>query len=235
MFSQFFQLHLQLSGIGRIEPAGSPVQLWSLRISAEAALLRSGSPIQPGGAIRLALDWPREWVQGREAVLQASGTVIHLESGEGGSQCGVQFQDLPQLRIQDQSSAQKPSLSTPPILRPLRINPQAFDYYARLRRVRDHLRANSSEPLPMPSAAGLAGMESTYFSDFFRRKVGVPFRRWLEHVRIGLAIQLIHSRNHSITHIAHEVGFSNLRSFERAFKRRTGLTPTLYKRYVRPG
>ena len=42
------------------------------------------------------------------------------------------------------------------------------------------------------------------------------------------------SQDHSITEIAYAVGFRDLRTFERAFKRHTGQTPLSFKKSVAP-
>lgn len=232
MLSRSLQLRLQLSGIGRIDSPRRELELISRQLSSESIVCWTSSVEvqQQGQPLEVALEWPERWTQGRPAVLEARGAVVSLQPQATGTQFSVGLQGLPALRFKDDGSPAHP----PAILQPLDINLQAFDYYARLRRVLDHLQQNLGEPLSLVEAAELAGMEPTYFSDFFKRKVGVPFRRWMEHLRIGYVLDLIHSRNHSITHIAHEAGFGSLRSLERAFKRRTRLTPTQYKETVRP-
>lgn len=113
------------------------------------------------------------------------------------------------------------------------INERAFEYYARLRRVKQYIEDNYPEDISLEKAAQIAGMERKYFSTFFHKKVGICFRYWLMALRIGKAISLMETENHSITQIAFEIGYMDLRTFERAFKRCTGLTPTEFKRRVR--
>jgi len=114
------------------------------------------------------------------------------------------------------------------------INESAFEYYARLRRIRQHVEQFYCEPLSLQKAASIAGMERKYFSTFFHRKVGVCFRHWLMWVRIRKAIRLIESEDSSITEVALAHGFTDLRTFERAFKRCTGLTPFQFRKRSRP-
>ncbi len=114
------------------------------------------------------------------------------------------------------------------------INRQAFSYYARLRRVKRFVDSHYGDPISLSRAAGVAGVERKYFSSFFHQKTGICFRDWLAHVRINRAVALMRENNHSMTHIAHAVGFGNLRSFERAFKKWRGTTPHAFKKAVRP-
>lgn len=109
------------------------------------------------------------------------------------------------------------------------INEWAFEYYAPLRRVKQYVRDNSAENISLEQVAQIAGMERKYFSTYFHKKVGICFRYWLMGVRIGNAISLMEHENHSITQIAFDTGFMDLRTFERAFKRCTGLTPREFK------
>ena len=115
-----------------------------------------------------------------------------------------------------------------------RINSSAFTYYARLARVRQYVEAHYSEDLTLAEAAGVAGLEPKYFSTFFHDKTGVCFKDWLRELRVEKALGLMRSRNYSITQVGFAVGFQALRTFERAFKRTTGMTPSDYKRAVRP-
>lgn len=109
------------------------------------------------------------------------------------------------------------------------INDHAFRYYARLDRVKKYIERNWSEDISLGQAAVVAGVERKYFSAFFHQKVGVRFRDWLMWVRIDKAKGLMVNRNYSITHIALQTGFNDLRTFERRFKMCTGVTAREFK------
>ena len=110
----------------------------------------------------------------------------------------------------------------------------AFVYYDRLRRVKDFVEHNYSDDVDLRRAAQVAGLEMKYFSTFFHRRTGMCFRDWLAGLRVARAKKMIEVRDFSITEIAHSVGFQDLRTFERAFKRRVGMTPRAFKNRVRP-
>ena len=113
-------------------------------------------------------------------------------------------------------------------------NGEVFDYYPRLNRLRQYVEQSYSEPISLKSAASIAALESTYFSSYFRAKVGITFTEWLRQVRIEKAMELMKASDSSITHIAYEVGFGDLRTFERAFKKHTRMTPREFKKSVAP-
>ncbi len=111
---------------------------------------------------------------------------------------------------------------------------EAFEYYPRLKRVQDYVMANFEETITLAQAAEVATMEKTYFSFFFHEKVGVTFRDWLQYLRITRALEMMAEQDHSITEVAFAVGFNELSTFQKAFKRWTSLTPRDFKRLARP-
>ncbi len=113
-------------------------------------------------------------------------------------------------------------------------NGAAFNYYPRLKRLRQYVEQSYSEPIPLEKAAGIAALESSYFSTYFRAKVGIGFTEWLRQVRVKKAMELMKARDFSITEVAYEVGFGDLRTFERAFKKHTLTTPMEFKKSVVP-
>ncbi len=110
----------------------------------------------------------------------------------------------------------------------------AFNYYPRLKRLRQYVERSYSEPIPLEKAAGIAALESSYFSSYFRAKVGITFTEWLRQVRIRKAMELMKGSDLSITEVAYEVGFGDLRTFGRAFKKHTLMTPMEFKKSARP-
>ncbi len=114
------------------------------------------------------------------------------------------------------------------------INYMAFQYYSRLKRVKEHVDEYYSEGISLEKAARIAATEKTYFSTFFRKKVGITFTDWLRQLRVAKAIEIMKTRNQSIIDIAFEVGFGNLRSFERAFKKYTNVTARKFKQSILP-
>ncbi len=114
------------------------------------------------------------------------------------------------------------------------MNNEAFRYYARLQKVKHLVEEHYSEKISLQRAASLACMERSSFSRFFGNKVGISFTQWLTQVRISKAMDLMKKNNATISQITQEVGFSNLRTFQRAFKKLTDLTPSQFRNKVRP-
>ncbi|HSR70102.1 MAG TPA: AraC family transcriptional regulator [Acidobacteriota bacterium] len=233
---QAWKLQMRLRGKGILVSTGLEIPVSTTCLSSAEAVCRTDYRPRVGDAIQLCLDWPM--IGGGTDLLEGFGSVSAMEIRSGRAfEVHVNFLDCPHLLKNISSEVATPEahmLETPEILKSLPVEPEAFHYYRRLGRVQDFVLEHYTEPIPLKRAAQVAGMEETYFSDFFSRKVGVPFTRWLSEVRIGRAIELIQGGNHSITFVAHEVGFSNLRTFERAFRKRTGMTPAHYRRLVRP-
>jgi two-component system response regulator YesN len=113
------------------------------------------------------------------------------------------------------------------------INEWTFEYYAPLRRVKQFIRDHSAENISLGRIAQVAGMERKYFSTYFHKKVGICFRYWLMSVRIANATSIMQHDDRSITQVAFETGFRDLRTFERAFKRCTGFTPREFQGRIR--
>ncbi len=120
------------------------------------------------------------------------------------------------------------------ISQPNVTNGKAFDYYPRLKRLHQYVEQSYSEPISLKKAASVAALESSYFSSYFRAKVGITFTDWLRQVRIRKAMKLMKASDFSITEVAYEVGFGDLRTFGRAFKKHTLMTPMEFKKSVAP-
>jgi two-component system response regulator YesN len=113
-------------------------------------------------------------------------------------------------------------------------NERAFEYYYRLRQIKQFAEEHYKEQIPLKRAARIAGLEEKYFSTFFQKKVGVGFKHWLTQLRIARAMELIKTEDYTISEIAQAVGFTDLRTFERSFKTFIKLTPRDFKNSVRP-
>ena len=109
-----------------------------------------------------------------------------------------------------------------------------FSYYHRLQRLKDYVDRHYADDIGLNDAARIAHLDAKYFSAYFRQKTGLTFRDWLSGERIARAQEMMECQDHSVTDIAYAVGFRDLRTFQRSFKRHTGVTPRAYKRSVRP-
>ncbi len=82
------------------------------------------------------------------------------------------------------------------------------------------------------SAARVAGLERAYFSKRFRSVMRVSFTEWNARVRIEEAKQLLRSIDLSITAISASVGYDDVTTFERVFKRLEGICPRAHRRRI---
>ena len=114
------------------------------------------------------------------------------------------------------------------------VDDDAFQYYERLGRVREFGQANLSQELPIQEVAKIAGLSPKYFTAFFRQHTGTCFRDWLASIRIDRARALLSERTRPVTEVAFLVGFRDVRTFQRTFKKLTGMTPRAFKKSVAP-
>jgi len=113
------------------------------------------------------------------------------------------------------------------------IDEGAFNYYP-WTRLLQYVDEHNSEHISLAKAARISGLDISSFSAFFRESVGINFADWLRQVRVEKAMDLMKTRDFSITEVAYEVGFGDLRTFERAFKKHTRMTPMEFKKSARP-
>jgi transcriptional regulator GlxA family with amidase domain len=82
------------------------------------------------------------------------------------------------------------------------------------------------------SAARVAGLERAYFSKRFRSVMRVSFTEWNARVRVEEAKELLRSVDLSITAISASVGYDDVTTFERVFKRLEGVCPRAHRRRI---
>ena len=69
-----------------------------------------------------------------------------------------------------------------------------------------------------------------YISHLFSDKLGMGFNDYINSIRVSAACRLLKHTDHPITQIASMVGFSTLRTFNRAFQKQMKQTPSEYKK-----
>ena len=93
-----------------------------------------------------------------------------------------------------------------------------------------YMHANSCEALTLKKVAQQTHLSPTYFSKLFSDVSGSTFWDYLTDIRIKTAKELLLNTELPITAIAFECGFCSFAAFSRAFKRKTGITPSAYRR-----
>ncbi len=79
-------------------------------------------------------------------------------------------------------------------------------------------------------AAVAVGYDYAYISKFFKSKVGMSFRQYVNCLRIIESKQLLKTSAKSIEEVSEACGFASIRAFDREFHAQTGMTPSEYKK-----
>ena len=88
-----------------------------------------------------------------------------------------------------------------------------------------HLNSN----LRAKDVAATVNLSESYFTIYFKTKTGQNFRDYILNARTDLAKKLLAERHLSISEIAYATGYQDYRSFSRAFKNVTGISPSDYQ------
>ena len=90
-----------------------------------------------------------------------------------------------------------------------------------------YIEGHFSEKITLVDAAKCCNLSQYYFAHEFKKITNTTFLDYLTAYRLERALLLL-SSDMKMTEIAFECGFSNVRSFNRAFRKFYGMTPTEY-------
>lgn len=94
----------------------------------------------------------------------------------------------------------------------------------------EYLSNHYHERIALDQIAAQCAMSKCYFSRYFHSLTGQCFIHYLRDYRSKKAQELLVNSNKSITEIAYESGFSNLRSLHRGFVQMFGVSPAEYRK-----
>lgn len=96
-------------------------------------------------------------------------------------------------------------------------------------RVVEKLNEDFAEGLTSESLAAEAGVHPVYLASVFRKFYRQTIGEYVQGLRITRAAALLHDKDIPLTEIAYECGFSDQSHLTRVFKRRTGMTPGVFR------
>ncbi|MPN22444.1 HTH-type transcriptional activator RhaR [bioreactor metagenome] len=85
-----------------------------------------------------------------------------------------------------------------------------------------------SERLPVDTLARRLGFNRSYLTNLFKQHTGMSIKQYILDVRMQQAILRLQMNKLSVQQIALECGFSDALYFSRLFKKRFGVSPSMY-------
>ncbi|GAL24760.1 transcriptional regulator AraC family [Vibrio variabilis] len=89
-----------------------------------------------------------------------------------------------------------------------------------------------SQPIQLAEVAHLTSLTENAFCRAFKKATGKTFLQYLNDIRVHEAAQLLIESNRSVTDIAYDVGFTNISSFNRYFKKIKGVSPSDLRKQI---
>lgn len=96
--------------------------------------------------------------------------------------------------------------------------------------VTDYMYEHCTDKITMEKVAEFAGFSKYHFSRIFKEYYQMSFPEYIASLRISKATELLENSSLSILEIAMQSGFSNLSSFNRAFKEINNCTPSQFRK-----
>ena len=95
--------------------------------------------------------------------------------------------------------------------------------------IMEYLAAHYQQPLMLETVAAHFGISPSHLSRTFGAKLGCGYLDYIHQLRVEHAQEMLSGTDRKISDIAFACGFSDQRSFNRVFKKVTGVTPREYR------
>jgi AraC family transcriptional regulator len=102
-----------------------------------------------------------------------------------------------------------------------------------LQRVRELLQDRFAENLTHEVVAAAAGIHPVHLARVFRQHYRCTLGEYVRKLRVDFAARQLLASDEPLAAIAFAAGFSDQSHFTRTFKRQTGMTPAMFRRYYR--
>lgn len=96
------------------------------------------------------------------------------------------------------------------------------------------IHGEPERPWSVESLAAVAGLSRSMFAERFAKRLGRTPMSYLSEWRLKLAARLLRETELSVSEIFQKLGFASAASFDRAFKRAHRLSPSAYRRRLKP-
>ncbi len=93
------------------------------------------------------------------------------------------------------------------------------------------IHANYMYNISVEKIAQDLNLDRTYFSYIFKKKTGLSPKQYILNYRMNVAAAIITKNCDTISVVANSVGYSDLYTFSKVFKRHFGISPSKYKKY----
>lgn len=103
-----------------------------------------------------------------------------------------------------------------------------------LQRGLDYMEIHYADGITIEEVARHAGVGRTHFSKKFHECYGTTPVRHMQRLKLDEARMLLEQTTYSLSEIAHSVGYPDLFSFSKAFKKHHGLPPKQYRQQRSP-
>lgn len=94
----------------------------------------------------------------------------------------------------------------------------------------DYCLKNYKEPLAVDDVASALNISRSSVSHIFSSRLSISFNDYVNSLRLSDAVKLLKNTTDSVTDIASKVGFGTIRTFNRAFLKQYGMSPTSFRK-----
>lgn len=102
-----------------------------------------------------------------------------------------------------------------------------------IEKVKRYINEHIYEKITAEDVAEHIHLSEKYFMNYFKEKTNENFKSYILELKMGKAKELLKQGNKSITEIAHRIGYTDYRGFNRIFKKHTGQTPSEFQEKYR--
>lgn len=110
------------------------------------------------------------------------------------------------------------------------LNPKAKKFLDKIKLILSYIQENYSRSISIKEIADFCYYSESHFMKFFKDCMGVSFTHYLNDYRLQIAAGLLKETEETILDVATATGFENLSYFNRAFKKKYGMTPGQYRK-----
>lgn len=102
----------------------------------------------------------------------------------------------------------------------------------RIEMAKKFVELHYSEPITLNQVADYVELNASYFSSLFKKETGKNFSDYLLNCRINIAKNLLLDPTIKVYEIGNKVGYEDVVSFGRAFKKKIGMSPKEYRNII---